>query len=216
MGVNFNPTINTNELYKSKVSNGQKIYIAKNQEDKKEIKDSTYYADQIKDSVPGTNVIVKSMTSSDVEKYIEEWKKTPIPTSELTHEITVSPKVLKKMEKDPKYAESMLAKIKDAATPQGFEGAKLLEYKVIVKDNGEIEVLSSADWMSGKNNKVSDDDEKKKADKKKLEQLQFNRYSFHNKKRNAISEETIDKNLIPYDNYLFPNEIALKFKHNLL
>lgn len=216
MSINFSPTINTSEPYKSKVGNAHKTYSVKNEEDKKEIKDSTYYVDQIKQSVQGTNVIVKSMTSSDVEKYIDEWKKTPVCTSGLSPEITMSPKVLEKMEKDPKYAESMMAKIKDAATPQGFEGAQLLEYKVIVKDDGEIEVLASADFMIGKNNKVSDDDEKKKEDKKKLKQLQFIRYSFDNNKLKSISEEIINKNVIPYDNYLFQNDIAFKFKHKLL
>ncbi|SFC38322.1 hypothetical protein [Clostridium uliginosum] len=217
MSINFNPTINVNELYKSKVDNAQKTYEVKT-EYKKETKDSTYYVDQIKKNIPGTEVTVKSMTSSDVQKYYEEWKKTSIPATEQTHQITVSPKVLEKMKNDPKYAEEMMAKIKYAATPQGFEGAQLLEYKVIVKDDGEIEVLACADFMIGKKNKVSDDDddEKKKKAKKRLEQLQFSRSSFDNKKLNAISEEKIDKNLISYDNYLYQNAIIAKIKNNIL
>ena len=158
------------------------------------------------------------MTSSDVADYYGEWKKMPVSTNARIPEITISPKVLEKMKNDPNYAESMMAKIQDAGTPVGFEGAQLYEYKVFVKDDGEIEVMACADFMSGKNNKVSDDedDEKKKEAKKKLMQLQFNRYSFDNNKLESTSEETIDKNVIPYENYLFQNDIALKFKHNLL
>jgi hypothetical protein len=121
------------------------------------------------------------------------------------------------MKNDPKYAESLMSKIKDASTPQGFENAQLYEYKVIVKDDGQIEVLACADCMNGKNNTVSDDDdEKKKESKKKLKQLQFNRYSFENNKLESISEEKINKNMIPYDNYLLQNAMILKLKNNLL
>jgi len=217
MSIQFNPTISINELYKSKVGNVQKPNAVEN-EYKKETKDSTYYVDQIKENIPGTNVIVKSMTSSDVKKYYEEWKKAPVSGSGLSHQITISPKVLKKMEKDPKYAEDMMAKIQKAATTEGFEGAELLEYKVIVKDDGEIEVLACADFMSGKNNKVSndDDDKKKKAAKKKIEELQLSRYLFDKNGQKIIAQEVIDKKLISYDNFLYQNALMSKIKNNLL
>lgn len=167
--------------------------------------------------MPGTEVIVKSMTSSDVKKYYEAWKNAPTSSNGLGHQITVSPKVLEKMEKDPEYAKSMMSKIQSAATPQGFEGAQLLEYKVFVKDDGEIEVMACADWQNQNKNKVSDDEEeKKKRAKKRLEELQYNTYSFDNGRLNSTSQETIDKNLMLYDNYLYQNAIISKFKNNLL
>ena len=213
MSINFSPTVNTNEIYKSTVGNAQKTVTTNTEE----IKDSTYYVSQIKENIPNADVTIKSMTAADVADYYEKWKDEQVRTNARIPEITVSPKVLEKMKNDPKYAENMMAKIKDAATPQGFENAQLYEYKVIVKDDGEIEVLACADFMSGKKNTVSDDDdEKKKEAKKKLKQLQFNRYLFDNNKLESISEEKIDKNVIPYDNYLSQNAMILKLKNNLL
>ncbi|BCZ47258.1 hypothetical protein psyc5s11_33250 [Clostridium gelidum] len=213
MSINFSPTVNTNEIYKSTVGNARKTVTTNTGE----IKDSTYYVSQIKENIPNADVTIKSMTSADVADYYEKWKDEPVCTNARIPKITVSPKVLEKMKNDPKYAENMMAKIKDAATPQGFENAQLYEYKVIVKDDGEIEILACADFMSGKKNTVSDDnDEKKKEAKKKLKQLQFSRYLFDNNKLESISEEKIDKNVIPYDNYLSQNAMILKLKNNLL
>lgn len=215
MSINFNPTVNTNELYKSTVLNTQKTKT----ENSNEIKDSTYYVNQIKENIPKSEVKVKSMTASDVTDYYDKWKKASVATNARIPEITISPKVLEKMKNDPNYAESMMAKIQDAGTPVGFEGAQLYEYKVFVKDDGEIEVMACADFMSGKDNKVSnndDDDKKKKKAKKELEQLQLSRYSYNDNKLKTISEEVIDKNIISHDDYLYQNAIMSNIKNNLL
>jgi len=213
MSINFSQTVNTNEIYKSTVGNAQKTVTTNTEE----IKDSTYYVNQIKENIPKAYVTIKSMTASDVADYYEKWMNEPVRTNAKIPEVAISPKVLEKMKNDPQYAESMMAKIKDAATPQGFGNAQLYEYKVIVKDDGQIEVLACADFMNGKNNTVSDDDdEKKKEAKKKLKELQFNRYSFDNNKLELISEEKINKNVITYDNYLSQNAMMLKLKNGLL
>ncbi|MFT8351143.1 hypothetical protein [Clostridium saccharoperbutylacetonicum] len=214
MSINFNPTVNTNEVYKSKVLSAQKTKT----ENSKEIKDSTYYVNQIKENIPKSEVNIKSMTASEVTDYYDKWKKLPVATNARIPEITISPKVLEKMKNDPNYAESMMAKIQDAGTPIGFEGAQLYEYKVFVKDDGEIEVMACADFMSGKDNKVSNDDdnEKKKKAKKELEKLQLSRYSYNDNKLKTISEEVVDKNIISNDDYLYQNAIMANIKNNLL
>lgn len=215
MSINFNPTVNTNEVYKSTVLNAQKTKT----ENSKEIRDSTYYVNQIKENIPKSEVNIKSMTASEVTDYYDKWKKSPVAANARIPEITISPKVLEKMKNDPNYAKSMMAKIQDAGTPVGFEGAQLYEYKVFVKDDGEIEVMACADFMSGKDNKVSNDDdndEKKKKAKKELEKLQLSRYSYNDNKLKTISEEVVDKNIISHGDYLYQNAIMANIKNNIL
>lgn len=125
--------------------------------------------DKLKNCYPQTTVTIKSMTDADIDDYC---KNSPIDYSRFDHGIIVSPKVLEKMKEDPKYAKQMLAKIKDAAIPRGFGNAMIYEYKVIVKDDGEIITVSCADFMNGKKQKVDDDDDdKKKKIKKELERM---------------------------------------------
>lgn len=122
----------------------------------------------IKSCYPKTKVTIKSMDVGDVQNYYEKWKQEPINYFGFKHDIVVSPKVLERMEKDPRYKQEMLLKIKKAVVPQGFENASLYEYKVIVRDDGEIETMACADFMNGKNEKVEEtvDDDKRKKIKK--------------------------------------------------
>lgn len=144
---------NDNNLFTTRLENARKVYE---------------YINEIKNCYPNTTVTVKSMTAADAEKYCEEWKKQPINYSKFKHSIIVSSKVLLKMEKDTKYAEQMLARIKKAAIPEGFGNASIYEYKVVVRDDGEIENFACADFMNGKSEKTDDDNEKK-TEKKKVE-----------------------------------------------
>ncbi len=64
------------------------------------------------------------------------------------------------MEGNPEYTEEMLGKIKKAAIPEGFDNANIYEYKVIVRDDGEIQTLACADFKNGKTEKI-DNAEKK-------------------------------------------------------
>lgn len=124
---------------------------------------------KLQNCYPETKVTIKSMTDADIEDYC---KNSPINYSSFDHGIIVSPKVLERMKEDPKYSKQMLSKIKEAAIPKGFENATLYEYKVIVKDNGEIVTVACADFMNGKNQRVDDDDDdKKKKLKKELQKL---------------------------------------------
>lgn len=122
---------------------------------------------KLQNCYPKTTVTIKSMTDADIEDYC---KNSPINYSSFDHGIIVSPKVLERMKEDPKYSKQMLSKIREAAIPKGFENATLYEYKVIVKDDGEIITVSCADFMNGKKQKVDDDDDYKK--KKLKEELQ--------------------------------------------
>lgn len=124
---------------------------------------------KLQNCYPKTKVTIKSMTDKDIEDYC---KNSPINYSSFNHGIIVSPKVLEKMKEDPKYSKQMLSKIREAAVPKGFENATLYEYKVIVKDNGEIVTVACADFMNGKKQKVDDDDDdKKKKLKKELQKM---------------------------------------------
>lgn len=135
--------------------------------DKKE-SESTI-VNKLQNCYPKTKVTIKSMTDADIEDYC---KNSPINYSSFDHGIIVSPKVLEKMKEDPEYSKQMLSKIREAAIPKGFENATLYEYKVIVKDNGEIVTVACADFMNGKKQKVDDDDDdKKKKLKKELQKL---------------------------------------------
>jgi hypothetical protein len=127
------------------------------------------YLAQIKENFPQSTINVKSMTAGDVQSYYQEWKNQPIKYS---RDITISPKVLEKMENDPAYAEQMMLKINKAATPEGFGGAALYEYKVIVRDDGKIETMACADFMIGKKDKVQNEEEDEEEEKiKKIKEL---------------------------------------------
>ncbi len=125
------------------------------------------YINEIKNCVPKTTVTVRSMGAKEVADYREKWKNQPNDYSGFKHDIVVSSKVLEKMEKDPKYAEQMMQKIKKAAVPEGFGNATIYEYKVVVRDDGEIETWVCADCMNGKNKKTDHDDHGKKEAEKK-------------------------------------------------
>jgi hypothetical protein len=172
------------------------------------------YLDEIKNYVPNTIVTVKSMNAGDVQKYYQEWKQQPIDYSGLKPNITVSPKVLAKMEKDPKYAEQMLQKIKRAAIPEGFGDATIYEYKVIVRDDGEIETLACADFMNGKNNKTEnkdeEDDNKKKYEKKKVEVTYFYRRLFDQWESQTLLEEVTKITQFIQPQYLFHTRVVKK------
>lgn len=184
------------------------------------------YINEIKNCVPETTVTIKSMNAGDVQKYYQEWKNQSTDYSEFKHNITVSPKVLEKMEKDPKYAEQMLQKIKKAATPEGFENATLYEYKVIVRDDGEIETLACADFMNGKSEKIeNNDDDKKKAEKKRAERkkaenerveknelknIYANRRIYDQWKSQTLSEEKIKINQFIKQQYLSHTGVVKK------
>lgn len=164
----------------------------------KNINKSTYI-DQIKEYTPGSSVTVKSMNAEDIKKYYEEWKKQPVDYNGLKPSITVSPKVIERMNGDPEYAEKMLLKIKTASIPMGFEHAKLYEYKVFVRDDGEIETMSCADFMNGNSKKTDEveDNQKEKEKKVKLTRL-------HKKLSNPINTQIISKDEV-ISNMLYGN-----------
>lgn len=173
-------------------------------------KKTDFYLNEIKNCVPKTTVTVKSMNARDIQKYYEEWKKQPIDYSGFNHSITVSPKVLEKMKNDPKYAEQMLQKIKKAATPEGFGNATIYEYKVIVRDDGEIETLSCADFMNEKNQKIENDDKKK--DRKKLELIYSHRRIYDQRQLQTLSEEVIKVTQFMGPQYYFYAAAASKMR----
>ena len=169
------------------------------------------YIDEIKNFVPNTTVTIKSMNAGDVQKYYEEWKKQPVDYSGLKPNITVSPKVLEKMEKDPEYAEKMLLKIKKAATPEGFGNATIYEYKVIVRDDGEIETLACADFMNEKKQKINNDDDEKKKDEKKKNELIYSNIGIDDQwKTKTVSVEDIKGTQFIDQQYLLNIEIFNK------
>jgi hypothetical protein len=157
------------------------------------------YIDELKNCFPKTTVTVRSMTAREVGDYREQWKNQPTDYSGLKPDIVVSSKVLEKMEKNPEYAEQMMQKIKKAAVPEGFGNATIYEYKVVVRDDGEIETWVCADCMNGKNKKIDDDDDKKKAEKKRVEKKELE-LIYENKricdqwKAQTLSEEKIKTN----------------------
>lgn len=172
-------------------------------------KNTDTYLNEIKNCYPNTTVTIKSMTAADVQKYYEEWKNQPVNYSGYSHSITVSPKVLERMEKDPKYAEQMLQKIKKAAIPEGFGNATIYEYKVIVRDDGEIETMACADWNNGKKqNTDNDDEDKKKAEKKKLERVYWERRIYDQSKPETILKEQSNINQFIQPQYLFHTGVA--------
>lgn len=123
------------------------------------------------------------------------------------------------MQSDSKYADEMMSKIKDAATPTGFKDGELLDYKVIVKDDGEIEVMACAYFgiaeKMSKNDQLSEDNDKKESIQKKVWQLDYNRYLRDKEEEKLISNEKIDKELVPSDNSLLYNAMMIKFKKDL-
>lgn len=163
-------------------------------------KKSDTYINDLNNSFPKTTVTVRSMTAKEVGDYREKWKSKPNDYSGFKHDIVVSSKVLEKMEKDPEYAEQMMKKIKKAAVPEGFGNATIYEYKVVVRDDGEIETWVCADCMNGKNKKAEDNDddkkkaEKKRAEKKKLELIYENKRIYDQWKVQALSDEKIKIN----------------------
>jgi hypothetical protein len=197
---NVNPTSNSsvkktgNDIFAIQLDNIQK---------------TDTYLNEIKSCVPKTEVTVKSMNAIDVQKYYEEWKKQPTDYSRYNHNIIISPKVLERMEKDPKYAEQMLLKIKKAAIPEGFSNATIYEYKVIVRDDGEIETFACADFMNGKNKKADNDDDKKKDTKKQLEPVYLHRNLYDQWKSQTITAEEINiPQFIKSQYLLYPEAIA--------
>lgn len=161
-------TINVNQMSKTYISSkNNSVDSLKRPVDEKE-SESTII-NKLQNCYPKTTVKIKSMTYADIEDYC---KNSPINYSKFDHGIIVSPKVLERMKEDPKYSKQMLSKIKEAAIPKGFGNATLYEYKVIVKDDGEIVTVACADFMNGKKQKVDDnDDDKKKKLKKELQRL---------------------------------------------
>ena len=185
----------------------------------KENQNVEYYLEKMKELVPEGRVLAKSMTEQDCQEYYEQWKNSPISYGKLSREITVSPKILEHMQSDSKYADEMMSKIKDAATPTGFKDGELLDYKVIVKDDGEIEVMACAYFgiaeKMSKNDQLSEDNDKKESIQKKVWQLDYNRYLRDKENEKLISNEKIDKELVPSDNSLLYNAMMIKFKKDL-
>lgn len=161
------------------------------------------YLNEIKSYVPNTIVTIKSMTAGDVRKYYEEWKKQAVDYSEFKHNIIISPKVLEKMGIDPKYAEQMLLKIKKASIPEGFGNATIYEYKVIVRDDGEIETLACADFMNGKNQKIDTDNEDKKDEKEKVGLTYSHKGAYNQWESRTLFEEEIKTTYFNEPQYLF-------------
>ncbi len=175
------------------------------------------YLNEIKNCVPKTIVTIKSMTAGDVQKYYQEWKKQPVDYSGFKHNIIVSPKVLEKMGKDSKYAEQMLLKIKKAAIPEGFGNATIYEYKVIVRDDGEIETFACADFMNGNNKKTDNDyEDKKKDEKKKLELIYSHRRINDQWESQTLPEEEIKITQFIEPQYLFHSEVANKIRNKAI
>lgn len=168
------------------------------------------YINEIENCYPGTKVTVKSMTGSDVKKYYEEWKNEPINYNGFNHNITVSPKVLERMKNDPDYAEKMMKKIKSAAIPVGFENATLYEYKVIVRDDGEIETMACADFMNGKKQKTEPDEDDKKKDAKKPDPIYLHREIKNQWELIPFLENGIKSNQFFESQYLYNIEIGSK------
>ncbi|WP_027624927.1 DUF6033 family protein [Clostridium lundense] len=180
----------------------------------KNAKNTDIYLNEIKSCYPNTAVTIKSMTARDVQKYYEKWKNKAVCCSGFSHSVTVSPKVLERMEKDPKYAEQMLQKIKKAAIPEGFGNATIYEYKVIVRDDGEIETMACAEWKNEKKqNTKNDDEEKKKAKNKKLELLYWHRRIYELPESQAISKEEIKMTPFAESQYLFNIGVVNKIKN---
>lgn len=215
MAMELNKIFSTNKLYDLSSIKDKSIKTG----NFKENKNVEYYLEKIKELVPEGRVSVKSMTGQDCQEYYEQWKSNPISYGQLSREITVSPKILEHMQSDSKYADEMMSKIKDAATPTGFEDGQLLEYKVIVKDDGEIEVMACAYFgiaeKMSKNNQLSEDTDKKENIQKKVWQLDYNRYLRYKEEEKLISNEKIDKELVPSDNSLVYNAMMIKIKKDL-
>lgn len=217
MSISLSSNVITNKSYKVNIYNLHKKNNITNK-NYKSINGSINYIDEIKNKFPNVNVNIKSMTASDVKQYYEYWKKQSSPQIGLKHEIIISPKVLDKMNNDEKYAKEMMAKIEDAAIPKGFGGAELLEYKVIVKDDGNIEVMACAyfgiaEKMSKKNESL-DDDKRKKEDK--INQLEYTKYIYEDDKLKTVEMKKSDRSFMPYNSYLYQNAMLLDIKNNLI
>ncbi len=168
------------------------------------------YMDELKNCFPKTTVTARSMNTKEVGEYREKWKNMPNDYSGFKHDIVVSSKVLEKMEKDPEYAEKMMQKIKKAAVPEGFGNATIYEYKVVVRDDGEIETWVCADCMNGKNKKIcnGDDDDKKKAEKKRAEKKELeliyeNKRMYDQWRSQTLLDKKIEINQVTNQKYFF-------------
>ncbi|MBM7865786.1 hypothetical protein GTO89_03150 [Heliobacterium gestii] len=205
LDASYSSLINTLSSTSTKKANTT-LFAAQLEDFKKA--DTNLYINEIGTCYPGTKVTVKSMTSSDVQKYYEEWKRQPISSSGFDHNIIVSPKVLEKMKNDPGYAEKMLGKIRQAATPVGFENATLYEYKVIVRDDGEIETMACADFMNGNEQKAENNDKDKKKAAKKFDPIFFHRKIQNQRETQLLSETGFYTNLFFEPQYRFIAGIA--------
>lgn len=180
-----------------------------------EVKNSEYYEKQLKNMFPSSKINVKAMTAADVDAYYKKWKDKPVNLNGFYHEITVSPVVLDKMSKDPKYASEMMMKIQAAAIPQGFDKNTIIyEYKVIVRDDGEIEVLCCA---GDREQKKSNPEDKKDRDKKKVQQqeVELMRFLFDSLRLKPVSSGRKDVPLENYEGYIFDIDGQLKLRKKL-
>ncbi len=211
--TSYTQRLSTEKTINSK-STDSNLFATKLENEKK----SDTYINDLKNCFPKTTVTVRSMTAKEVGDYREEWKGQPNDYSGFKHDIVVSSKVLEKMEKDPEYAEQMMKKIKKAAVPEGFGNATIYEYKVVVRDDGEIETWVCADCMNGKNKKVyyDNDDDKKKAEKKKLKLIYENKRIYEQWRVQALSDEKIKTNQFINQQYFFHAGVINKIRNEVI